>query len=133
MTTLTPKTHLALLLMSFLTWGFFVLLGLPDYYQSWPFSAKVAACIAVTILYIPLAPFILKRMDNKQYVKNSFWLALYLTVPLFIYDYVFIVLLGGDNMTFIFRYWYLSVFYFSFWVQFPLTARFIMNEPTESL
>ncbi|ABW27773.1 hypothetical protein AM1_2773 [Acaryochloris marina MBIC11017] len=72
-------------------------------------------------------------MDNKQYVKNSFWLALYLTVPLFIYDYVFIVLLGGDNMTFIFRYWYLSVFYFSFWVQFPLTARFIMNEPTESL
>lgn len=132
MTPLPLKTHLALLLMSFVTWGFFVLLGLPDYYQSWPFSAKVAICIAVTILYLPLAPFILRQMDNKDYVINSLWLALYLTLPLFIDDYVFIVLIGGDDLSFIFRYWYLSFFYCSFWVQFPLTARFIMNEPTET-
>lgn len=132
MTTLTLKTHLALLLMSFLTWGSFVLLGLPDYYQSWPFSAKVAICVAVTNLYIPLAPFILKRMDNKDFVKNSLWLSFYLTLPLFIYDYVFIVLIGGDNLSFVFRYWYLSFFYISFWIQFPLTARFIMNEPVDS-
>lgn len=131
MTPLPLKTHLALLLMSFVTWGFFVLLGLPDYYQSWLFSAKVAICIVVTILYLPLAPFILKQMDNKDYVKNSFWLALYLTLPLFIYDYIFIVLIGGDDLSFVFRYWYLSFFYFSFWVQFPLTARFIINEPAD--
>ncbi|UJB69020.1 hypothetical protein HRE53_21760 [Acaryochloris sp. 'Moss Beach'] len=132
MTTFPLKTHLALLLMSFITWGFFVLLGLPDYYQSWPFSAKVAICIAVTLVYLPLAPFILKRIDNQDFVKNSLWLALYLTLPLFIYDYVLIVLIGGDNLSFVFRYWYLSFFYFSFWIQFPLTARYIMNERLDS-
>ena len=130
--TLTPKTHVSLLVMSFLTWGFFVLLGLPDYYQSWSFSAKMAICIAVTILYIPLTPFILKRIDRKNYLPNSLWLALYLTLPLFIYDYVFIVIIGGDNLSFIFRYWYLSFFYFSFWIQFPLIARFMMPPGEQS-
>ncbi|QDT98845.1 hypothetical protein [Gimesia aquarii] len=126
-TSLTPKTHFALLVMSFLTWGFFVLLGLPDYYQSWSFAAKIVICIAVTLLYIPLTPFILKLIDNKNFVKNSLWLAFYLTLPLFVYDYIFIVLIGGDNITFVFRYWYLSFFYFSFWIQFPLIARFMKS------
>ena len=117
------KTHIALLIMSFITWSFFVILGLPDYYQSWSFGAKLAICAAVTILYIPLTPFILKKLDDREYFKNSLWLALYLTLPLFLYDYVFIVLIGGDDLSFIFRYWYLSFFYFSFWIQFPIIAR----------
>lgn len=130
MFSLAPKAHLALLLMSFLTWGFFVLIGMPDYYQSWSFPAKFSICIAVTILYFWLTPFILNLIEKGNYIKNALWLALYLTLPLFIYDYVFIVLIGGDNLTFIFRYWYLSFFYFSFWIQFPLIAQFMMREPS---
>ncbi|MEM9685771.1 MAG: hypothetical protein AAF934_02490 [Bacteroidota bacterium] len=119
------KTHLVLLIMSFVTWGIFVIIGLPDYYQSWSFNAQVAIVIAVTVLYIPLTPFILKKIETKNYLKNALWLAFYLTVPLFIYDYIFIVLIGGDELSFVFRYWYLSLFYFSFWLQFPLIARFM--------
>lgn len=114
--------------MSFLTWGIFVLIGLPDYYQSWSFSAQIAICIAVTVLYIPLTPFILRLIENEDYLKNSLWLAFYLTLPLFIYDYVFIVLIGGDDLSFVFRYWYLSFFYFSFWVQFPVIAKLMMRD-----
>ncbi|MEO0835969.1 MAG: hypothetical protein AAFY16_08280, partial [Cyanobacteria bacterium J06642_3] len=124
MTNLPLKTHLSLLVMSFVTWGIFVIIGLPDYYQSWSLVAKLIACVAVTLLYIPLTPFILKLIDNQSYLKNSLWLALYLTLPLFIYDYIYIVLIGGDNLSFVLRYWYLSFFYFSFWVQFPLIAKF---------
>lgn len=125
MTTLSLKTHLSLLLMSLVTWSLFVLIGLPDYYQSWPLSAKIIICIAVTILYIPLTPLLLKLIDHQNYFKNSCWLALYLTLPLFTYDYIYIVLIGGDNLSFVFRYWYLSFFYFSFWIQFPLIATFM--------
>ncbi|KZS42777.1 hypothetical protein AWE51_15515 [Aquimarina aggregata] len=115
------KYHLALLLMSFVTWGFFVLVGLPDYYQSWSYEAKVIIVILVTIMYIPLAPFLLKKMfPDREYFKNSLWLALYLTVPLFIYDVIFIGWIGGEGLQFIPIYWYLTFFYFSFWVQFPL-------------
>jgi len=117
------KAHLNLLLMSVFTWLVFLLIGLPDYYQSWPFSAKIGICIIVTVMYFPLAAFILRKFANQQHFINSLFLALYLTVPLFIYDYIYIVLIGGDDLTFVFRYWYLSFFYFSFWIQFPLIGR----------
>ncbi|CAF1362936.1 unnamed protein product [Rotaria magnacalcarata] len=113
------KTHLTLLLIGFISWAIFVVIGLPDYYQSWSFTAKIVVCIVVTILYFPLAAFILRKIDNKEYFNNSLWLAFYLTLPLFIYDYTLIVLIGGDNLSFVFTYWYLSLFYVSFWIQFP--------------
>lgn len=116
------KTHLSLLAMSFLTWGFFVVLGLPDYYQQWPLTAQLAILFAVTALYVPLTPRLLRRFPDRAYRRNARWLALYLTVPLFIYDYVYIVVIGGDDLSFVFRYWYLSFFYFSFWLQFPMIA-----------
>lgn len=121
MNKLSVKNHLFLLLMSFLTWGFFVLVGFPDYYQSWSFGAKVIIVILVTVLYVPLTPFLLKKMfPDKEYFKNSLWLAFYLTVPLFTYDSIFIGVIGGEGFKFIPKYWFLTFFYFSFWVQFPL-------------
>ena len=123
MNKLSSKNHLALLLMSFLTWGIFVLVGLPDYYQSWTYEAKVIGVIAVTVLYVPLGAFLLKRMfPDKEYFKNSLWLAFYLTVPLFTYDTILIGIIGGEGLKFIPKYWVLTFFYFSFWLQFPLIA-----------
>ncbi len=123
MNQLSLRNHLSLLLMSFLTWGAFVLIGLPDYYQSWTYEAHVLGVIAVTILYVPLGNFLIKRMfPDKAYFKNSIWLAFYLTVPLFTFDIIFIGIIGGEGLTFIPKYWVLTFFYFSFWLQFPLIA-----------
>ena len=121
MSKLSLKNHLALLLMSFITWGLFVLIGLPEYYQSWSYEAQVIGVILVTVLYIPLGKFLLKKMfPTNEHFKNSLWLAFYLTVPLFIYDTIFIGVIGGEGLKFIPKYWVLSFFYFSFWIQFPL-------------
>lgn len=118
------KTHLSLLAMSFATWGFFVLLGLPDYYQHWPLAAQLLILPVVTALYIPLTPWLLRHcFPTRDHRRNARWLALYLTVPLFCYDVVYIVVIGGEEMRFVLRYWYLSFFYVSFWIQFPWLAR----------
>lgn len=121
MNKLSLKTHLSLLLMSFLTWGFFVILGLPDYGQSWSYDLTVVVVIAITALYIPLVKFIIQKMfSDQECFKNVIWLATYLTVPLFTYDTVFIGIIGGEGISFLPKYWYLTFFYFSFWIQFPL-------------
>lgn len=123
MSKLSFKNHLALLIMSFLTWGAFVIIGLPDYYQSWSYEAQVLGVIGVTVLYVPLGKLLLKKMfGTTEYFKNSLWLAFYLTVPLFIYDTIFIGIIGGEGLRFIPKYWVLTFFYFSFWLQFPLIA-----------
>ena len=130
---LNLKTHINLLIMSFITWLTFLLIGLPDYYQSWSFNARVIVCVLVTVLYFPLTVFILNKFGDREYIKNSLWLAFYLTLPLFIYDYAYIVLIKGDDISFVFRYWYLSFFYFSFWIQFPLIGWLIKQKELDSL
>ena len=130
---LSLKNHLALLLMSFVTWGLFVLIGLPEYYQSWSYDAQVVGVIAVTVLYVPLGNYLLKKMfPTKKYFKNSLWLAFYLTVPLFTYDVIFIGIIGGEGLKFIPKYWVLTFFYFSFWVQFPLIGLLMEQNASES-
>jgi len=124
MSSLSIQQHIQLFIMSFLTWSFFVLVGLPDYYQSWSFNNKFIICTLVTILYVPFGSYLLKKLfDNQEYFKNSLWLASYLTVPLFIFDVFYIIgYLGEKDLSFVAKYWYLTFFYFSFWVQFPLVG-----------
>ncbi|MEH6585913.1 MAG: hypothetical protein V7720_05100 [Halioglobus sp.] len=52
-------------------------------------------------------------------MTNSRWLALYLTLPLFVFDYLLLALYKGLGISFVIPYWYLTFFYFSFWLQFP--------------
>ncbi|MEM7385300.1 MAG: hypothetical protein AAF514_10175 [Verrucomicrobiota bacterium] len=120
---MSPKKHGQLLLYSFVTWLTFYLIGLPDYYQRWPFWAKLTIVILVTFLYFPATAYTLKRFwQDRRYVRNSLWLALYLTLPLFIYDYILLAVFWGLGIGFVFPFWYLSFFYFSFWIQFPLVG-----------
>ncbi len=114
------KQHSQLLIYSFATWLTFYLLGLPEYYQQWPQWAKVLILIFVTALYFPLTRYSLTRFwRNGRHMTNACWLALYLTVPLFIYDYLLLGVFKGLGLAFMKPYWYLSFFYFSVWLQFP--------------
>ena len=131
---MTAKKHLELLLYSFATWFFFYLLGLPDYYQSWPFWAKVTICIMVTIIYFPATYYTLRNYwSNNKHLVNSLWLASYLTLPLFIYDYLLLALYKGLGIAFVIPYWYLTFFYFSFWVQFPTVGWWLQYREIQQL
>ncbi|MDA8746340.1 hypothetical protein N9N28_17090 [Rubripirellula amarantea] len=117
---MTIPQHLQLLLYSFVTWLAFYLFGLPDYYQHWYFGLKVIIVLVVTGMYFPMTRYTLKTFwADDRYLVNSCWLALYLTLPLFVYDYLLLGWYKGLGIGFVQPYWYLTFFYFSFWIQFP--------------
>ncbi|MEM1249669.1 MAG: hypothetical protein AAGK22_25060 [Acidobacteriota bacterium] len=121
---MTLVKHLKLLAYSFVTWLTFYLVGLPEYYQQWPLWAKIAVVVGVNLLYFPATRYTLDRFWNDgHHVRNSYWLAFYLTLPLFVYDYLLLALYKGLGIGFVVPYWYLTFFYFSFWIQFPWVAR----------
>jgi len=126
------KLHLKLFWYASVTWLAFYLIGLPDYYQSWPLWAKIVICIFVTWAGFPATRYSLKTLwQNNHHMTNSLWLAFYLTVPLFIYDYLLLAWYKGLGIGYVFPYWYLSFFYFSFWVQFPYVAwKMLKDEKT---
>ncbi len=117
------KKHISLTLYSFLTWLTFYLIGLPEYYQQWPHWTHFILVILVTLLYFPVTYYSLKKYwDDGRHMNNSLWLALYLTLPLFIYDYLLLAIYKDLGIMFVIPYWYLTFFYFSFWIQFPAVA-----------
>jgi hypothetical protein len=117
---MTIKRHAQLLVYSFVTWLTFYLIGLPEYYQQWYDWAKLLILILVTALYFPITRYTLTQYwDDDRHIVNSCWLALYLTLPLFIYDYLLLAVYKDLGIQFVFPYWYLTFFYFSFWIQFP--------------
>jgi cytochrome c biogenesis protein ResB len=58
---MTPAHHLYFTPYSSLAWATFYLLGLPDYYQSWPFIAKLILVILVNLAYFPATAYSLRR------------------------------------------------------------------------
>ncbi|TAM09175.1 MAG: hypothetical protein EPN72_03005 [Nevskiaceae bacterium] len=127
------KKHFQLLIYSFITWSIFYLIGLPDYYQQWPLWAEILILPLVTILYFPITHYTLKHYwNNQQHIVNSCWLAFYLTFPLFIYDYLLLAVHEKLGMQFISLYWYLTFFYFSFWIQFPCIAMKMKHETNKN-
>ena len=126
---MSASMHCRLIAYSFVTWLSFYLIGLPDYYQSWPFWGKVVLCVLVTLLYFPVTAYSLRTFwDDGAYTKNALWLAFYLTLPLFVYDYLLLAVYKELGIMFVVPYWYLTLFYFSFWVQFPLVALWLNRE-----
>lgn len=121
---MNTKKHLQLLSYSFIIWLSFYLIGLPDYYQQWPLWGKLIILPLVTVMYFPVTRYTLKKYwHDGRHLINAYWLAFYLTLPLFIYDYLLLGLYKGLGIGFVFPYWYLSFFYFSFWLQFPYIAK----------
>ncbi|MEM9420415.1 MAG: hypothetical protein AAGA25_15405 [Planctomycetota bacterium] len=134
---MSAKRHLQLLLYSFVTWLTFYLIGLPEYYQHWPFWSKIVICIVVTVGYFPGTAYTLRKYwSDGKHLTNSLWLALYLTLPLFVYDYLLLAWYKRLGIGFVFPYWYLSFFYFSFWIQFPVIGWWMQRkqaaEPAEA-
>ncbi|MEL7061926.1 MAG: hypothetical protein AAGN46_18005, partial [Acidobacteriota bacterium] len=117
---MSAKRHLELLAYSFVTWLTFYIIGLPEYYQQWYFWAKVMVVVLVTVMYVPITRATLDRYwSDGKHLKNACWLAFYLTLPLFVYDYLLLAWYKGLGIQFVKPYWYLTFFYFSFWIQFP--------------
>ena len=61
-------------------------------------------------------------MRKSFYIDFTLWLAFYFTVPLAIYDWLYCGTYLGHGVQFIYRYWYLTVYYAIPWILLPLIA-----------
>ncbi len=127
------KKHLRLLLYVTLAWILFWIAGLPDYYQQ--YSTKFMTIFDI-LVFPPIwfaVYFSAKHAQQKRGLSVSIMLSFYITVPLFIYDLIYCGFHLGYGMSFLWKYWYITVFYIVPWIVFPLTGRWIDNRNKLSL
>lgn len=124
------KHHILIFSLATTLWTFFLLGGLSsEYYQTWSFwPVFIIVDVFPTILIIPLGYYIMKYVVQHEYLRTSLLIAFYASIPLVIYDTIYIGFYLNKGLGFFVDYWYLTVFYFVPWIIMPLVAIKIKND-----
>lgn len=120
-----PGNHIRLLIIVSAAWVLFWVAGLPNYYQQ--YSTKFMILFDLAILppiWLIVYRSVKKSKPGRRF-KASLWWAFYISFPLFIYDLLYAGLHLGHGINFLWRYWYLTVYYILPWFIFPPMGRFI--------
>lgn len=127
------RGHIKILVIVTFVWALFWLLGLPDYYQQytdlWMLVFDISILIPITVFVI----WLLNRTPKKYRASMSLWLAFYITVPLFIYDYLYCGLYLGHGLSFLTKYWYISIYYIIPWILCPVATAYVNYKNNESV
>lgn len=108
--------HTRILGIVTLAWALFWLIGLPEYYQQHSFLFMLLFDTLLLIPFSLLIYWILKHTPKKYRMRFSLWLAFYISIPLFLYDYLYCALYLGHGWSFLSRFWYLTVYYVIPWI-----------------
>lgn len=127
---MSTRTHFKVLAQALLAWFGFWLLGLPDYYQQYPVAAlgigSVILSAAISLLFL----FVLLRVPPARRFTVAFWLSFYYTVPFALLDTWYCGIHLGHGVSYLWKYWYLTAFYFSPWLTLLPTAALLARRGT---
>ncbi|KAA3661562.1 MAG: hypothetical protein DWQ10_04245 [Calditrichaeota bacterium] len=125
------KNHFRILIIASIVWFFFLILGFPDYYLQYSTKTMIWFDILLLIPFSIIIWHLLKNVKKTKRMKVSLWYSFYFTVPLAIYDYLYCGLYLGYGFSFVYKFWFLSIYYLILWIQFPAVA-LILNKRTGS-
>ena len=119
------KAHLELLVIVTVAWILFWAGGLPDYYQQY----SVNFMIVFDLVILPPIWFLVYRSINSAKPGKGFiisiWWAFYISIPLFVYDLLYVAFFLSYGVSFLWTHWYLTVYYILPWLIFPLNGWYI--------
>lgn len=119
---MSPRGHVHLFGMATAAWLVFWVIGLPSYYQQYS-PAFMAWFDGVLLLgIVPLLYRVLARTRSARRMTVARWIAFYFTVPLVAYDWLYCGIYLGHGMSFLWRYWYITVYYVIPWIVAPGAA-----------
>lgn len=118
------RHHLLLAVISISLWAGFYLAGIPfNYFQNFSKELTFILVLCSFFCLLPVIAIVVFALIDVPYLKASVWAAFYGSVPLFILDYIFVGLVGGEGLHFLISHWYLTLGYFVVWIIFPLIAK----------
>lgn len=124
------QNHFKLLAQAMLAWLGFWLLGLPDYYQQYSANAVGIGVVILSVATSLLCLMVLLRVSSRRRFVIAFWLSFYFTVPFAVLDLWYCGIYLGHGSSYLWDYWYLTVFYVSPWLTLLPTAALLQKSPS---
>ena len=129
---MTRRAHVHLLLACTVAWAVFWAVGLPAYYQQYSRTFMIWFDALVLIPLSAVFLLVLRRAPQARRMTLSPWMAFYFTAPVAIYDWLYCGVLLGHGPGFVWRYWYLSVYYVIPWPLLPCLAAVLNHREQDS-
>lgn len=126
------RKHFCILGIVTLAWTLFWLIGLPGYYQQYSFLFMLLFDILLLIPLSLLIYWILKNTPRYHRMHFSLWLAFYISIPLFLYDYLYCAHFLGHGWSFLSEFWYLSVYYVIPWIISPSISYWLNRHESQN-
>lgn len=120
-----PNQHWHLFCLATTWWTLFFIAGLnTDYFQTAPLWFVLV--VGELLPAIALAYFGWRRCTRNPQLAwaTALWIGFYMTVPLFVYDYLYLANYQGRGLSFLRTHWYLTSFYVIPWIILPPIARY---------
>jgi hypothetical protein len=127
---MSVRGHLRLMIQAVIVWFAFWLFGLPAYYQQYSTAALAVASTVLSALIVLAAVAVLRRGTPQARFRRALWLSVYYTVPFAILDTLYCGFYLGHGTGYLWKYWYLTVFYFTPWITFIPVAILLSNAPS---
>jgi MFS superfamily sulfate permease-like transporter len=119
---MTPKQHITFFIQGIVAWALFWLAGLPDYYQQYSPNALGMGGVLLQLAISFLAVYVLRRGRPERRMPRALWISFYFTVPLAVLDTLYCGVYLGHGWSYLWTYWYLTIYYISPWLTFPPIA-----------
>ncbi len=126
------KHHIRILIIATIIWFFFLILGLPDYYLQYSTEIMIWFDISLIIPFSIFIWFVLTKIKKSRRMNIALWYSFYFTLPLAFYDYLYCGIYLKYGFSFIYVFWFLSVYYLVLWILFP-TIAVILNNRSETI
>lgn len=114
------RLHLIIFGTTFVMWLLFYILGSPfNYFLDFNNHEILNLMFITFFAVVPFITVFMLSIFGKDYVKESFWVAFYASVPLFVYDYIMVGVVQGEGLNFLRTHWFLTAGYFLVWIFIP--------------
>ena len=118
-----PNQHWHLFCLATTWWTMYFILGLPsNYFQTT--SLWLIIVFGELVPALALGYFGWRRCTRapQNAWRNAMWIAFYMTVPLFVYDYLYLAVHQQRGWMFLQTHWYLTAFYIIPWLMLSAIA-----------
>ena len=128
-----PNQHWHLFCLATTWWTLFFIVGLPSHYFQttpvWKIVVFGEILPAVALIY-----YAWRRCARAESIgqvwQRAGWIGFYMTVPLFIYDYLYLAVHQELGWSFMISHWYLSAFYIIPWLLLPAIVLIVARMKT---
>lgn len=116
------KNHIRIYLYATFFWLIFWFAGLPFYYQQYSGIFMIWVLVLVLLVFAMIFYYILGKISRVKRIYFALWLAFYFSLPLAAYNALYCGLYLGYGLSFLSRFWYLTVYYILPWILLPVLA-----------